>query len=140
MKYIVTDCQMGLDERSSSNMPMHPPSCVLTCIIIRWCGGMIRSPRSESVLLVTHGLDPEGTKRATSLNVQLLCLRKDLHTVSIPRDIANDPSELCGRRSGMFTVVTLLVQPGWHVASRRFLASRVVNSEDRFYTPPPPPP
>ena len=43
---------------------------------------------------------PEGTKRATSVNVQLPCLQKDLRTGSISRDIVNFPSELCRRRSG----------------------------------------
>ena len=32
---------------------------------------------------------PEGTKRATSANVQLPCLRKDLRTGLIPREIVN---------------------------------------------------
>ena len=44
----------------------------------------------------------EGTKRATSLNVQLLRLQKDLRTGSISRDVVNFPSE------------TLQVQR-WHV-------------------------
>ena len=38
---------------------------------------------------------PEGTKRATSVIVQLPCLQKDLRTGSISRDIVNSPSELC---------------------------------------------
>ena len=37
---------------------------------------------------------PEGTKRATSVNVQLRCLQKDLRAGSISRDIVNFPSEL----------------------------------------------
>ena len=36
----------------------------------------------------------EGTNRATSANVQLPCLQKDLRTGSISRDIVNFPSEL----------------------------------------------
>ena len=40
---------------------------------------------------------PEGTKRATSLNARLL------RTGPISRDIVNFPSELCRRRSAMFT-------------------------------------
>ena len=42
---------------------------------------------------------PEGTKRATSVNVRLLRLRKDLRTGSLSQDVANFPSELCKRRS-----------------------------------------
>ena len=34
---------------------------------------------------------PEGTKRATSVNVQLLCLQKDLPTGSILQDICEFP-------------------------------------------------
>ena len=48
---------------------------------------------------------PEGTKRATPVNVQLLRLRKDLRTGSISRDIVNFPSELCRRRSGIRLVL-----------------------------------
>ena len=55
---------------------------------------------------------PEGTKRVTSVNVQPPCLWKDLHTGSISRDVVNFPSELCRRRSGMFTEVAPLVPPG----------------------------
>ena len=54
---------------------------------------------------------PEGTKRATSISVQLLRLRKNLRTGSISRDIVNFPSELCRRRSCMFTEVARLVPP-----------------------------
>ena len=50
-------------------------------------------------------------KRATSVNVQLPCLQKDLRAGSISRDIVNVPSELCRRRSGMFTEVARLVPP-----------------------------
>ena len=42
----------------------------------------------------------EGTKRATSVSVQLPRLRQDLRTGSISRELL---SELCSRRSGMFT-------------------------------------
>ena len=44
---------------------------------------------------------PDGTERATSANVQLLRLRKDLRAGSIPRDVVNFPSEL--RRRGSCT-------------------------------------
>ena len=54
---------------------------------------------------------PEGTKRATSVNVQLLRLQKDLRTGSISRDIVNFPSKLCRHRSDMFTEVARLVPP-----------------------------
>ena len=54
---------------------------------------------------------PEGTKCATSVNVRLPCLRRDLRTGSISRDV-NFPSELCRRRSGIFTDVARLVPPG----------------------------
>ena len=47
----------------------------------------------------------EGTKRATSVNAQLLLLRRDLRRGSISRDVVNFPSELCSRRSGVFTEV-----------------------------------
>ena len=53
---------------------------------------------------------PEGTKHATSVNVQLPRLRKDRRTGSISRNM-NFPSELCRRRSGMFTEVARLVPP-----------------------------
>ena len=56
-------------------------------------------------------LESEGTKRATSVNLQLPCLRKDLRTGSISRDVMNLSSEFCSRRSGMFTEVTRLVPP-----------------------------
>ena len=56
--------------------------------------------------------EPEGTKRATSVNVQLPCLQKDLRTGSISRDILNFPSELCSCRSGVFTEVARSVPPG----------------------------
>ena len=53
----------------------------------------------------------EGTKRATSVNVQLPCLQKDLRTGSIWQDVLNFPSELCRRRSGVFAEVARLVPP-----------------------------
>ena len=52
---------------------------------------------------------PEGTKRATSVNVRLPCLQKDLRTGSISRGIVDFPSELCRHRSGMCTEVARLV-------------------------------
>ena len=55
-------------------------------------------------------LQPEGTKRATSVNIQLPCLQKDLRTGSISRDTVNFPSELC-RLRGMFTEFARLVTP-----------------------------
>ena len=45
-------------------------------------------------------LRPEGAKCATSVNVQLPCLQKDLRSGSISRDMVNLSSELCRRRSG----------------------------------------
>ena len=45
-------------------------------------------------------MTPEGTKRATSVNVQLLRLRKHLLMGSISGDIVSFPSELGRRRSG----------------------------------------
>ena len=59
----------------------------------------------------------EGTKRATSVSVQLLHLRKDLRTGSISRDIANFPSELCGRRRAIFVEVACLVPPGPYITA-----------------------
>ena len=43
--------------------------------------------------------------RFGSVNVQLPCLQKDMRTGSISRDIVNFRSELCRRRSGIFTDV-----------------------------------
>ena len=56
----------------------------------------------ERCCLISHPpfTKSEGTKRATSVNVQLLRLQKDLHKCSISRDIVNFPSELCRRRRG----------------------------------------
>ena len=50
--------------------------------------------------------------RATSVDVRLSWLRKDLRMGSISRDVVNFTSELCRRRSGMFTEVARLVPPG----------------------------
>ena len=63
-------------------------------------------------LVAGGGGVPEGTKRVTSVNVQLPCLQKDLRTGSISRDIVNFPSELCMRRGRIFTDVARLVPPG----------------------------
>ena len=51
---------------------------------------------------LAHGprVAPEGTKRATSLNLRPPCLQKDLRTGSISLDIVNFPSELRTRGSG----------------------------------------
>ena len=54
---------------------------------------------------------PEGAKLASSVNVQPLRLRKDLRVGPISRDIVNFPSELCRRRSDIFTEVARLVPP-----------------------------
>ena len=54
---------------------------------------------------------PEDTNRATSVNLQLPRLRKDLRTGSISRDIVSFLSELCRRRSDMFAEVARLVRP-----------------------------
>ena len=51
---------------------------------------------------VLHTVGPEGTNRATSVNVRLPRPRKGLRTGSISRDIVNFPSELCRHGSGMF--------------------------------------
>ena len=64
---------------------------------------------------------PEGTKRATSSSVQLLHLRKNLCTGSTSRDIVNFPSELCRRRSGLFTEAARLAPPD----TARLLLGRV---------------
>ena len=53
----------------------------------------------------------EGTKGATSVNVQLLRLRKDLCMGSISQDIVNLHSELCSRRSGVFVESVRLMPP-----------------------------
>ena len=75
---------------------------------------------------------PEGTKRATSISVQLLRLRKNLRTGSISRDIVNFPSELCRRRSGIFTEAARLLPPGKR--ARRGNARRSVRSTTTFGT------
>ena len=54
---------------------------------------------------------PEGTKRATSVNVQLLGLRTDLRTGSISPDTVNFPSELCRRSGCVFKEVSRWVPP-----------------------------
>ena len=54
---------------------------------------------------------PEGTERATSVNVRLPRPRRDPLAVSISRDIVNFPSELCRRRSGMFAEIARLLPP-----------------------------
>ena len=54
---------------------------------------------------------PDGTKRATSVNVQPLRMQKDLRTGSISRDIVNFPSELRSSRSVTLTEVARLVPP-----------------------------
>ena len=52
-------------------------------------------------------------QRQKAPNVPLPCLQKDLRRGSISRDMVNFfPSELCRRRSGMFTEVACLVPPG----------------------------
>ena len=53
----------------------------------------------------------------------IICLQKDLRTGSISRDIVNFPSELCRRRSGVFTEVSLLVLPDktFHFRGHRIL-------------------
>ena len=63
-------------------------------------------------------LIPEGTRRATSVNVRLPCLQKDLRTGSVSRDTVNFPSELGGRRSDMFTEFARLVPPGYSTLKR----------------------
>ena len=76
-----------------------------------------RSPRRERASFARRVASsqrarfPEGTKRATSVNVQLPCLQKDLRAGSILRDILNFSSQLCRRRSGIFTPVARLVPP-----------------------------
>ena len=50
-------------------------------------------------------------ERATSVNMQLLRLQRDLRTGSISRDVVNLPSELCSCGSGMFTKVARLAPP-----------------------------
>ena len=77
--------------------PKRPPSCPSS-----WRETQNRPTQSKA---------PEGTKRATSANVQLPCLQKDLRKGSISRDMVNFPSELCRRRSGMFAEVARLVPP-----------------------------
>ena len=66
---------------------------------------------------------PEGTNHSTSVNVQLLCLQKDLRTCSISRDMVTFPPELCRRRSDMFMEVARLVPP--HVVIGNLLSAVV---------------
>ena len=58
-----------------------------------------------AVMCIGPCIVPEGTKRATSVNMQLCRLQKDL------RYIVNLPSELRSRRGGIFTEVAHLVPP-----------------------------
>ena len=55
----------------------------------------------------------EGTKRAISANMPRLRPQRDLRTASILLDIVNFTSELCRRRSGVFTEVACLVPPAY---------------------------
>ena len=48
--------------------------------------GAIPYAKASVTIDVTRNHTPEGTKRATSVNVQLPCLQKDLRTGSISRD------------------------------------------------------
>ena len=53
---------------------------------------------------------PEGTRRATSAKVKLLCLQKDLRKALV-RETLNFPCEPCRRRSRTFTEVARLEPP-----------------------------
>ena len=75
--------------------PGKPPHSMGSCDVPRR-GRSYLSESSTQAQATSH--DPEGTKRATSVNVQLPCLQKDLRTGSISRDIVSFPSELCRRR------------------------------------------
>ena len=73
-----------------------------------------RTPKGQSCWQMRAHIvlqSPAGTKRATSVNVQLPRLQRHLCTGSISRDIVHVPSELCRRRSGTFTDVARLVPP-----------------------------
>ena len=76
---------------------------------------------------------PEGTKCATSVNVQLPCLQKNLRTGSISRDIVNFPN-LRRHRSGMFTEVARLVPPDLFLSPSRSKSppSHLQKSTDRL--------
>ena len=69
---------------------------------------------------------PQGTKRATSVNVQLPCLQEDLRTRSISRGMVDIPSELCRHRSGTCTEVARLVPPDSISEAACFNNSRVM--------------
>ena len=62
-------------------------------------------------------LAPEGTKRATSVNVQLLHLQRGRRMGSISRDIGYFSSEVCRSISGMFAEVARLMPPEWFMCA-----------------------
>ena len=71
---------------------------VPTHLLLTVCGAVCKLERclfasaSRVAMLAGTSHVPEGTKRATSANVQLPRLQKDLRTGSISREIANFPS------------------------------------------------
>ena len=69
----------------------------------------------------------EGTRRATSVNTQLLHLQKDPHTGSISRDVNFSP-ELCRCRSCVFTEVARLVPPESYLIPSHAISSHMISS------------
>ena len=72
----------------------------------------IHAPRSRGPLVAAAARagrrlkTPEGTKRATSVNVQLLRLQKDLRTGSISRDIVNFSANSAGAEVACLRIKT----------------------------------
>ena len=87
------------DHNNDDNDNNNSNNTIVIIVITRSSQGLADS----STCCDTHWVWPEGAKRATSVNVKLRCLQKDLRTGSISRDIVNFPSELCRRRSGIRT-------------------------------------
>ena len=79
------------------------------CRLKSWAGS--RAIQTGLAVGARQNAGPEGTKPATSANMRLLRLLRDLRTGSILRDIVNFPSELSRRRSGTFAEVARLVPP-----------------------------
>ena len=77
--------------------------CVCVCIYIYIYIYTITATSKHRQRSTQSMVCSDGANHASSVNVRLPRLQKDLRTVSISRDIENFPCELCRRGSGMFT-------------------------------------
>ena len=73
---------------------------------------------------VVLSVQKAGTQRATSVNVQLLCLQKDLHTGSISRDIVTFPPNSAGASSIQACKHASMRTSGYAVRHSSMYASR----------------